>query len=171
VDSLSPRTVKKLNSGAVAITAGSYHSCAVTGEGGAKCWGWNNLGQIGDGTPGSTGNSKYLPVFVQRLKSAVSTVAGGNGHSCAIANGRVKCWGNNAWGQLGDGSGTSQWGPVTVVARRKDLPIGAVVTGYAHSCKITSAEAVRCWGAGGTIGDGTNTQRPTPSRSMDYETA
>ena len=40
--------------------------------------------------------------------------------------------------------------------------IGTVVTGHAHSCKITSADAVRCWGAGGIVGDGTDTERPTP---------
>src|SRR5207237_10879885 len=86
------------------ITARNGHTCGITPDGSVYCWGGNRFGQIGDG---STEN-RYSPVPIDpKLKFKLIT-AGGNdfsGHTCGITtDGRTLCWGDNRWGQLGNGS-------------------------------------------------------------------
>ena len=84
------------------ISYGSWHTCAITTSGTAKCWGDNSYGQLGNGsrTPSST------PVIVKAL-TLVAGIATGAAHSCALlANGTAKCWGYNWSGQLGNGTTT-----------------------------------------------------------------
>ena len=97
-------------------------------------------------------------------KSAVS-VAAGNGHTCAVTSaGVVWCWGANWAGQLGDGTNTSRLTPVSVSPRLPPLDVIAVTAGDGHTCAVTRAGAVWCWGdnRAGQLGDGTTTTRPTP---------
>src|SRR6478609_1944116 len=81
-----------------AIAAGQAHSCAVRG-GSVYCWGWNSLGQLGDGTA----VDRSTPVSVVGLPGPASAVSVAGFHSCALVNGDVYCWGSNRQGQLGTG--------------------------------------------------------------------
>ena len=92
-----------------AIAAGYSHTCALTTDGGIKCWGLNSYGQLGDGT----GTDSPTPVDVVGLTNVEMTaITAGVGHTCALTTGGgVKCWGLNSQGQLGDGAG---WTPVDV---------------------------------------------------------
>jgi alpha-tubulin suppressor-like RCC1 family protein len=109
----TPVDVSGLTSGVAAVAAGDYHTCAVmTPGGGLKCWGANYYGQLGDGT---SGNQRATPVDVSGLTSGVAAVAGGVAYTCAVTTaGGLKCWGVNAYGQLGDG-GNQRTTPVWVV--------------------------------------------------------
>jgi alpha-tubulin suppressor-like RCC1 family protein len=136
--------------GVVAITAGSAHTCAVTTGGAVKCWGANSFGQLGDGS--TTGNS--LPVDVLTLGSGVAAVSAAGGYTCALTtSGGVKCWGNNEFGQLGNGttSGTgANSSPVDVcqdAACTSSLTgIASIAAGSRHTCAVTTAGGVKCWG-------------------------
>ena len=92
----------------------------------------------------------------------VTQVSAGAGHTCAVASGGVWCWGDDASGQLGDGTTTSRSTPAPVAG----LPAGAtgVSAGADHTCAVASGEAW-CWGNGslGQLGDGTTTSRSTPA--------
>jgi alpha-tubulin suppressor-like RCC1 family protein len=150
---------------AVTIAAGANHSLAV-GSTDAKvyAWGYNQYGQIGDGTSG-TNRLKAVPVLrndnSQPLTGIVA-VAGGGNHSLALtSDGYVYAWGYNYYGQLGDGSQTSRTMAVQVAGL---TGVVAIAAGTNHSLALRKDGTVYAWGLNGygELGDGTTTQRTTP---------
>jgi alpha-tubulin suppressor-like RCC1 family protein len=149
-----------LTSGVASIAAGGNHTCAVTAQGGLKCWGWNGEGQLGDGTT----TDRTTPVNVAGLAAGVAAVSAGGYHTCAqTVTGGLSCWGANFNGQLGDGTTVGHATPVGV----SGLAAGVVgvAAGWFHTCAITTGGGVKCWGWNqiGQLGDGTNTDRHTPA--------
>ena len=157
-----PSSVVDLGDGRTAVSLGkggtSYHACAILDNGDLKCWGRDDYGQIGDGGTVSQqypyNYGDYLsepsdPIDLGTGRTAVA-VALGAYFTCAILdNGSVKCWGQDFYGQLGDGGTSTHMGsPVSV-----DLGPGrtavAITASREHACAILDTGDVKCWGANG----------------------
>lgn len=136
-----PVQVTGLTSGIASITVGTFHTCAVTTEGAAKCWGANNLGQLGDNST----TQRLVPVQVYALSTGVSSISAGSSHTCAIVSGAAKCWGANSSGQLGNGTKVNSLVPVGVSNVNADVV--SIASGNAYSCASLGTGGAKCWGA------------------------
>lgn len=152
-DSLVPVAVSGLSSGVAAISAGFYSTCALTTGGGVQCWG-------SKGSP--------VPVGVSGLSSGVAAVSVRGGfenleHTCALTTaGAVLCWGSNEYGELGNDSTTDS--PVPVAVSGLSSGVAAVSAGGAHTCALTTAGGVLCWGlnSGGQLGNNSTADSHLP---------
>ena len=160
INRLTPVRVYGIESGIVALAAGESSTCALTSSGGVKCWGRNDYGQLGDDTK----INRLTPVNVVGLTSGVTAIASKNVHTCALkSSGGVMCWGENEFGQLGNGTYTSSSHPVNVTGLSSGVI--AVSTGYFHTCVLISSHGIKCWGGNydGQLGDGTTDIRTIPT--------
>jgi alpha-tubulin suppressor-like RCC1 family protein len=157
----APVTVSGLSSGVESITAGEQHSCALLTNGTIKCWGSNAAGQLGD----ATATDRLTPTQVTGFPggATVSAVSAGSRSTCAmLSDGTGVCWGENATGQLGDGTLIRRLVPVMV--RSLSGRAQQVAVGYAHACVVLESGAVMCWGSNGygQLGTGSTLGRLTP---------
>jgi alpha-tubulin suppressor-like RCC1 family protein len=139
----------------------AFHTCGVTTANLVYCWGYNYFGQLGDGT--TTSRSRPVPIAGGHL---FRTVTVGFFHTCAVSypDNRAYCWGNNAYGQLGDGTTGRRLIPVAVAGGRQFSSLDA---GGEYSCGVTTDYRAFCWGRNerGQLGDSTAVlQRLRPSR-------
>ena len=149
----SPQQVKALGDKSSKIASGSLHTCVLTKDGAAFCWGGNSAGQLGDGTMSPANTS---PVQVQTLSSDVVAIAAGGGHSCALKTDRtVWCWGRNVAGQIGNGTLDDKPSPAQVLGLSGE--VAEVDVGDLRSCARRLDGTLWCWGSnnGGILGDGT----------------
>lgn len=138
------------------LTAGDAHTCGLTSDGSAWCWGNNDYGQVGD----SSLTSRNAPVAVATgLRFA--GIEAGDSHTCGLTSGGVLwCWGRNSSGQLGDGTTTMRTTPVPVavpagVTFKQVAPGGTDFRDF--TCALSTAGTTYCWGsnARGQLGRGT----------------
>ena len=145
------------------VFGGGQATCALTSAGTAYCWGSNNHGQLGDGTT----DESHTPVMVT-LPAGVSGftyVAVGAEHACGLTStGATYCWGNNASGQLGNGSPGDSPTPVAVTLPAGVSGFAKITAGGSHTCALTATGAAYCWGddAQGQLGNGPGGSSDTP---------
>jgi serine/threonine protein kinase/alpha-tubulin suppressor-like RCC1 family protein len=131
---------------AAALGIGRYHSCAALTDGTARCWGWNQMAQLGDGTS----EDQYVPAVVQGV-SGITQIGAGQGMTCALlSNGAVMCWGLTIMG-----------------IRRTPFAVEGVTAatqlsvGESHACARRADGLAFCWGDdnSGQLGDGNDRSR------------
>ena len=144
----------------VGVSFGTVHTCGVTSDSLAYCWGNNDDGQLGDGTT----TERTQPTLDIGVPGLVSVEAG-NRYSCAIADGGLAyCWGRNDAGQLGDGTLVNRLTPDTVDGGHRFSSLSAGSHLSAHTCGVTVAGQVYCWGfnSHGQLGDGSTSHKIEP---------
>ena len=156
-DTTAPRPdVLNLGAGrtAKAVSVGVSHACAILDDDTVKCWGANDEGRLGYG---DTTARTSPPSNAINLGAGATSLRASHGHTtCAtLADGKLKCWGKNDRGQVGDGTTTNQNSPVDV-----DLGTGytakTVSMSYDTGCAILNDDSMKCWGrnAAGSFGTG-----------------
>ncbi|MGE0786801.1 MAG: RCC1 domain-containing protein [Sandaracinaceae bacterium] len=145
---------------AVDLFSGDRFACVVRSDGTVWCWGANDNNMIGDGG----GSARGAPTLVRDVGDAERIAHGSGRHVCAgtSAGPNVWCWGDNAAGQLGNGTMLPSTTPTEI-----DTAIGPVVSlaTSLHSCAVRGSDhALYCWGGNGLgeLGDGSRMPQPSP---------
>jgi len=153
------------------IVAGGFstgHTCALTNDGEAYCWGDNERGQLGNGN-GGFGQEDLSPhpspAPVIDAPTFAGLTAGLGSHTCGLTStGDAYCWGENSFGALGDGSTVDRATPVPVSG---GLEFSLVIAGgfIGHTCALAAGGAAYCWGENsvGQVGDNSLRDRPAPA--------
>lgn len=153
-------------SGVTALSAGVFHTCALTTDGSVFCWGSNAGRRLGSGVVGGTAT----PTRVPGLGPVTSISTNGQGHTCArMADATAVCWGTNFHGQLGSatGNGTSTGLLATPVAGLAGVT--ATAAGWNHSCALKADATLVCSGLnstgqlGNTTNNGVTAANPVPT--------
>ena len=143
--------------GFVQLSGGDSHTCGITSERRAFCWGFGLLGD------GQTYRLSATPVAVAGSLE-FRQVSAGTDHFCGITlDRRAYCWGGNSSGQIGDGTTEDRWTPVAVAGGRQFQSVDA---GFFHTCALTyPGGQAYCWGSNfrGKLGDGSILNRTTPA--------
>ncbi len=150
-------------SNVIDVGVGFTHACAVRDSGELVCWGSNTCGELGVRLP-MDGDRTTRPVVV--MASGVRQVAAGWDLTCALVGtaGDVWCWGDNTFGQLGDGTEDSRGTPSPVV----DLTgATAIAVGDDNACAVVAGGAVKCWGSNLSNELGSGTDDSWSSRPLD----
>ena len=146
------------------IVAGQNHVCGLNAAGAAYCWGSYPSGQLGN----ASGQDQTAPGRSAATLTLKILALGGDTHSCGLttADGSAHCWGNNSFGQLGDGkkSNAAQRDPSAVTG---GLKFTTLTLGRTYTCGLTADGSAYCWGSNtaGQLGDGTLEERLAPVKA------
>ena len=163
--SLTPVAVSLPNgvSGFVRVEAGDDHTCALTGDGAAYCWGKNGSGQLGNNAQADS----FSPVAVSLPLGVTgfASLTAGENHTCGLTSaGAAWCWGSGGFGQLGNNQVLSSLTPVAVVVPAGVSGFSSLTAGGRHTCGLTGTGAAYCWGWNphGQLGDNSTVSTLTP---------
>ncbi len=138
-------------------STGAFHTCGVTTDNRALCWGCNIFGELGDGTFNSSASPNPVAGGL-----TFASVSAGSIHSCGLTiSGQAYCWGPNYSGQLGDGTFDDRLTPAPVAGA---LTFSSITSGSDLSCGVTPTGQGYCWGdnSSGAFGSGTTNSSSVP---------
>lgn len=155
----------------ISLAVGGEFVCVAFEDGAVRCWGQGEYGALGQGKTDDLGNGPgELPVANVEVGGKVTQLAAGYNHVCALLEDhKVRCWGRNSVGQLGDGLAPVNRGDFGGEMPPPDVGVGVdvqqIAAGLAHTCVIVTGGKVRCWGGGayGALGYGNAANRVTPA--------
>jgi alpha-tubulin suppressor-like RCC1 family protein len=156
----TPVTVPGLGT-VTAVATGHYHSLALLSDGSARAWGFGTAGQLGNGAFATQRSPVTVMLNKTTRLTGISKLAGGRAHSLAIVGGRVYAWGDNTYGQLGNGTQTRSGYPVPV-----SIPVAIkdVAGGRDHTLAVGVDGSLWAWGRNdyGQLGTGSKTVQLRP---------
>ena len=138
------------------LALGYHHTCSILDNGTAICWGHDGYEQLGDGGDSdrhvrpsepvsSSDGSKYQSIFAKHHRTCALTYSSS-----------LFCWGQNDWGESGDGTTNTYSSPTVPVAIPSNRSVVTVGMGHHHTCAILDDGSLMCWGSDhdGRIGNG-----------------
>lgn len=153
---LAPKALSRPELVFAQIAAGDVSACGVSTQQQLYCWGDDTFGQIGNGSGGGGSSPRLATVGSERF----TTITAGNAHACALnVSGQAYCWGQDSLGQLGYNRGVNSSTPVPVSgpagAQPSTLRFTAISAGGSHTCAVETTGALWCWGSNltGALGD------------------
>jgi alpha-tubulin suppressor-like RCC1 family protein len=159
--------VQVLLTGAVSVSAGDRHTCALRADGIVECWGDNSSGQLGRDT-GQNPSAKPMPTLPLSSTPGVRAIeisAAGFSTCALLSDSSVSCWGLNDSGQLGNGGFQSGFTPSPSALPSSVVALGG---GLSHTCAILAGGSVVCWGDGieGQLGNSGFGNQPLPVAAL-----
>ena len=185
-DSITVRVPRPVSGQAFrSVSTGGLHACALEQNSRtAWCWGFNQSGQLGHGTVdfGTKGNTVVFPplggtsfrvgmpeaVTMPAGAPAFKAIASGYRHTCALGDdGTAYCWGENTYGQLGDGTNVDRSLPTAVLT---GMRFTQIASGKTHTCAVATDGTVWCWGdnGNGKFGNGNETDSNIPVQGATF---
>ena len=152
----------------VQVAGGFAHTCVLLKGGEVRCWGVNVLGSVGIASPWTetaggirVHEDVQLPARVELPAAAAELFAAPGGfNTCALLeDGSLHCWGDNSYGQLGNGETSEPCAGTGASAFRcsavpvevdLDLPVKRAALGERHACAVTADDSLYCWGYAGS---------------------
>ncbi len=149
------------------VAAGEYHSLALSSSGRVYSWGRNLSGQLGIGNVLNQNYPVAVNVTGVLSNKVIVSISSGLSHNVALSSdGELFAWGDNQYGQLGDGTKVARTSPVAVRTDGvlKGSKVVSVASFAAHTLVLTSDGVLVAWGinSGGRLGDGTAINSPLP---------
>jgi len=154
----------------LSVYAGQQTSCALLDDRTMQCWGYNGDGQAGIGGTSSNVNIPYDVLGFGIGRVAVKVSMGSQSSCVLLDNADVKCWGDNSYGNIGDGSTADRRSAVSV-----DIPTGVVPTDVfamsSRACMTTNVSGLYCWGSNGNgeLGLGNKTDAHVPTGPVQFD--
>jgi len=146
------------------VAVGSVSVCVILDDNSVRCWGYNQHGEVGNGTVSSASENYAIDYPIVSSITNVKEIQAGYYHFCATVNddnSLLKCWGYNADGEMGDNSTTPRATPITIDF---NLGIKYLHVNYYNTCVILEDNTLKCWGYNGygQLGTGNTTNKLVP---------
>lgn len=150
------------------LSTGSGHSCGISNEDKAYCWGTNTYGELGNNSTTDSSSPVAVNTAGVLAGKTILSIAASYNHTCVVASDNLAyCWGLNTTGELGNNSLVSSSVPVAVytAGALSGKTVKSVSPGFAASCLIASDNQAYCWGSNlnGTVGNNSTTQTSVPT--------
>ena len=152
---------------AIDVSTGRYAGCGLLENGSVTCWG---TAWLGTGGESQSANAGVIWPNLGSGRTAVQ-IEMGRKHRCVLLDDdSVKCWGDDRYGQLGNGAGQGSKNAPYTTSFSSNLGLQNMISGHWHTCIASKTNEIYCWGDGasGKLGDGSTNLNGVPGKTSHF---